>query len=264
MSDNQEVQIRDLQLAIDPEISAVRDIEISGVLTKVWPLIERGRQQVGFNQTSEEGYLSNLQLSGETPFKWYQQCHRQAEMRTENLQDMYFNYQKDKELVRQKRLEAEDGNQMAEIEANELEAAIVARDHHIRQTAKELQHYLQTAEKLRQEHNIPEQISEEQLLEYSKREHIRLAMKQSLRDMENHGVISPGVQEHLEHYGIHPSTAKKLVLDYLRSVEDLFKQDLVPTIKHMDAWIDRCEEILASCPDEALVRMKIKQPTPEN
>lgn len=261
---NRDVQVRDLELTINPEISAVKDVDISGVLEKVWPLIERGRQQVGFNQTSEEGYLSNLQLSGETPFKWYQQCHRQAEMRTENLQDMYFNYQKDKEKIRRKRGAAKNGDKLAAIEANELEAAILARDHHIRQTAKELQHYLQTAEKLRQEHNIPENISDEQLLEYSKREHIRLAMKQSLRDMENHGVISPGVQEHLEHYGVHPSAAKRLVIEYLKTVEDLFAKNLVPTIKHMDAWIDRCEEMLASCPDEALVRMRIKPETASN
>jgi len=65
-------------------------------LNKVWPLVEKARDELGIHQTTTEMDLGNLQYSGETPITWISQCAAQAERKASALHESYWRLQKQK------------------------------------------------------------------------------------------------------------------------------------------------------------------------
>ena len=140
------------------------------------------------------------------------------------------------------------------------EADIIRLDlgeHYIKTAYQDLIHYQQVATTIRQKFDIKEELSPEDLAENSKREHIRKAMRQGLRDIENGGVISKGVSEHLEHWGIHPMTARMQIEAYRESVKKLFEDGRAPTMQHLHQWLDEMEAIHLPASDEMLKYMRL-------
>ena len=223
-------------------------------LSEIWPLVEKARNEVGVAQTQTEMSLGNLQFSGETPITWIQQCYAQAEQKINALHDAYWNMKRGKLKI--KRL-LEQNTEESLLEADCIESSSAQSEHYIKTAYQDLMFYLRTAEHLRKTHNIPEEIPQELLTENSKKEHIRLSMRQALRDMENHGSISKGVSEHLEHYGVHPATAKALVINYLEGVHDMIKNGKLPSMAHLHEWLDHIENVLLENANDQLKLMKL-------
>ena len=225
-------------------------------LSEVWPLVEKARAELGIPQTTVEMDLGNLQFSGETPITWISQCASQAEKKANALHEAYWRLKKQKLKVQKLR---DKGDEESMLKADEIESGMQNSEHYIKTAYQDLLHYQQTAATIRAKFNIPEELSSEDLAENSKREHIRKAMRQALRDIENTGTISKGVSEHLEHYGVHPMTARMQVQQYRESVQKLFQEGLVPTMEHLHAWLDQMETIHLHGADEMLKYMRLKE-----
>lgn len=224
-------------------------------LAEVWPTIEKARAELGIVQTTIEIDLGNLQYSGETPITWISQCASQAESKANALHDAYWSLQEIKLKI--KKL-SDKTDEKSLLKAKKYQSQIQNNEHYIKTCYQDLIHYQQTAQLIREKFNIAEDLSAEDLAENSKREHIRKAMRQALRDIENSGVISKGVSEHLEHYGIHPMTARLQVQEYRKSVTDLFEKNLVPTMEHLLNWLDEMERVHYKGVDDMLKYMRLK------
>jgi len=229
------------------------------ILNQVWPVVTQARQEVGFAQTSIEMDLGNLQFSGETPITWLSQCYSQGEQKAAALKEAYWNFKESKLKIEKLR---NKGDELSLLKADRIAHGLEESEHYIKTAYKDLIHYQQTAARIREKFNLPEQLSEEDLKENSKREHVRLSMRQALRDMENTGTISKGVSEHLEHYGIHPMTARMLVMQYRESVQKLFADGMVPTMDHLHEWLDLMEENLIQGTEDQLKYMRLVDEEP--
>jgi hypothetical protein len=224
-------------------------------LSEVWPLVEKARAELGIPQTTVEMDLGNLQFSGETPITWISQCAAQAEKKANALHEAYWRLKKQKLKVQKLR---DKGNEESTLKADEIESGMANSEHYIKTAYQDLLHYQQTAAVIREKFGIAEELSSADLAENSKREHIRKAMRQALRDIENTGTISKGVSEHLEHYGIHPMTARLQVQNYRQGVQKLFEEGKVPTMEHLHAWLDQMEHVHLHGADEMLKYMRLK------
>jgi len=210
------------------------------VLKQIFPVIEEARKEVGFAQTKAEQTLGNLQFSGETPVIWIKQCFAQIEQKVQSLHESYWNIKEQKLKIKKYR---EKGDELSMLKADKLESGLLNMQHYVQEALKDIQVYQDAAERIREKHNLPAQMDREFLDEASKKEHIRKAMRQAFRDVENFGTISKGVAEHLEHYGIHPQTAKFQIDQYRAEVFGLMKEGKVPTMEHLHIWLDRMEAI---------------------
>ena len=224
-------------------------------LSEVWPLVEKARAELGIPQTTVEMDLGNLQFSGETPITWISQCAAQAEKKANALHEAYWRLKKQKLKVQKLR---DKGDEESTLKADEIESGMANSEHYIKTAYQDLLHYQQTAAVIREKFGIAEELSSADLAENSKREHIRKAMRQALRDIENTGTISKGVSEHLEHYGIHPMTARLQVQNYRQGVQKLFEEGKVPTMEHLHAWLDQMEHVHLHGADEMLKYMRLK------
>ena len=224
-------------------------------LSEVWPLVEKARAELGIPQTTVEMDLGNLQFSGETPITWISQCAAQAEKKANALHEAYWRLKKQKLKVQKLR---DKGDEESMLKADEIESGMANSEHYIKTAYQDLLHYQQTAAVIREKFGIAEELSSADLAENSKREHIRKAMRQALRDIENTGTISKGVSEHLEHYGIHPMTARLQVQNYRQGVQKLFEEGKVPTMEHLHAWLDQMEHVHLHGADEMLKYMRLK------
>ena len=241
-------------MALDLILTEVQS-DLPMKLAEVWPTIEKARAELGIVQTTVEIDLGNLQYSGETPITWISQCASQAESKANALHDAYWSIQELKLKIKNL---SEKTDEKSVLKAKKLQSQIQNNEHYIRTCYQDLTHYQQTAKLIREKFNIAEDLTAEDLAENSKREHIRKAMRQALRDIENSGVISNGVSEHLEHYGIHPMTARLQVQEYRKSVTDLFEQNLVPTMEHLLNWLDEMERVHYKGVDDMLRYMRLK------
>jgi hypothetical protein len=230
-------------------------------LGEVWPLVEKARAELGIPQTTVEMDLGNLQFSGETPISWISQCASQAEQKANALHEAYWGLKKKKLKVQKLR---DKGDEESILKADEIESGMQNSEHYIKTAYQDLLHYQQTAATIRAKFNIPEELSPQDLAENSKREHIRKSMRQALRDVENTGTISKGVSEHLEHYGIHPMTARLQVQNYRLSVQKLFEEGRVPTMEHLHAWLDEMEQVHLHGANEMLKYMRLVDLPNEN
>ena len=241
-------------MALDLQLQEVtKSLDVA--LNKVWPLVEKARDELGIHQTTTEMDLGNLQYSGETPITWISQCAAQAERKASALHEAYWRLQKQKLKVKKLR---EQNTDESNLKADEIESGMHNGEHYIKTAYQDLMHYQNVATTIRQRFEIAEELSPEDLAENSKREHIRKAMRQALRDMENIGTISKGVSEHLEHWGIHPMTARMQVEAYRASVRKLFEEDKAPTMQHLHQWLDEMERIHLGAVDEMLKYMRLK------
>ena len=241
-------------MGLDLQLKEV-EASLPMALSQVWPLVEKARAELGIPQTTVEMDLGNLQFSGETPITWISQCAAQAEKKANALHEAYWRLKKQKFKVQKLR---EKGDEESMLKADEIESGMKNSEHYIKTAYQDLLHYQQTAARIREKFNIPEELSSEDLAENSKREHIRKAMRQALRDMENTGTISKGVSEHLEHYGIHPMTARLQVQNYREEVNKLFKEGKAPTMDHLHQWLDHMERIHLEGADSMLMYMRLK------
>jgi hypothetical protein len=240
-------------MALDLQLKEV-DKNLPMALSQVWPLVEKARAELGIHQTTTEMDLGNLQFSGETPITWISQCAAQAERKANALHEAYWKLQKQKLKVRKLR---EKGDEESNLKADELESNMINSEHYIRTAYEDLLHYHKTMEIIREKHNIPAELNSVDLAENSKREHIRKAMRQALRDIENTNTISKGVSEHLEHWGIHPMTARMQVENYRSEVRSLFEQGKAPTMEHLHIWLDQMEEVHYEGTNSMLKYMKL-------
>lgn len=242
-------------MGLDLQLKEI-DSTLPAALSKAWPLVEKARAELGISQTSVEMDLGNLQFSGETPITWISQCAAQAEQKANALHEAYWRLKKQKLKVEKLR---EKGDEVSLLKADEIESSMKNGEHYIRTAYEDLLHYQKTMEVIRKNHNIPEDLSREELAENSKREHIRKAMRQALRDVENTNSISKGVSEHLEHYGIHPMTARMQVDSYRKEVAELFKKGQAPTMAHLHQWLNQMEKIHLGGVEEIVSYMKLNQ-----
>lgn len=223
-------------------------------LAEVWPTVEKARAEFGIPQTTIEIDLGNLQYSGETPITWISQCAAQAEQKANALHEAYWRLQEQK--IKIKKLQ-EKNDEKSLIQSKKIESQMRNGEHYVKTAYQDLVHYQKTAQLIREKFDIAEELTEKDLAENSKREHIRKSMRQALRDIENTGTISKGVSEHLEHYGIHPMTARLQVQEYRKSVTDLFEQNLVPTMEHLLKWLDEMEKVHYKGVDDMLKYMRL-------
>jgi len=247
-------------MALDLILKEV-DSGLPAALNEIWPIVEKARAEMGISQTTTEMTLGNLQFAGETPITYVQQCAAQAEQIANALHSSYWNLKKQKLKVQQLR---EKGDEMSTLKADQIESDMRNSEHYIRTGYNNLVHYQETAALIRKKFNLPDDISPQQLSENSKREHIRKAMRQALRDVENSGAISKGVSEHLEQYGIHPMTAKVQCLQYRDLVHQMIQNNEAPTMEHLLDWLDQMEIVHAGAPDDMLRLMRLKDFEPEN
>jgi 3-methyladenine DNA glycosylase AlkD len=69
--------------------------------------------------------------------------------------------------------------------------------------------------------------------------------------------MNMGTMEYLEQFGIHPVTAKKLIVDYLAEVEVMVAEGKYPSVTHLYDFLDRCAEIFQDAHHAVMARIGI-------
>lgn len=226
------------------------------LVSALLPIVEKNKREIGLSQTKAEITLGNLQFSGEKPITWLKQCLIQINDRASSLKETYWNLKEQQIEIDELR---EEGSPRSLLKAERLEDKMLSSKASIETTCKELEAYQAAADKIREAHNLPDEITDVDHLENSKREHVRLAMHQAARDVLNFNVISKGVIEHLEEYGVHPQTAHFLVCQYRDSVNKMISEGQFPSMAHMNEWLSQMEELLLSSADDQLRYMRLAE-----
>jgi len=71
------------------------------------------------------------------------------------------------------------------------------------------------------------------------------------------GGMNMGTLEYLEQFGIHPVTARKLIVDYLAEVDALVAEGKYPSVTHLYEFLDKCSEIFQDAHHAVMARIGI-------
>ena len=108
---------------------------------------------------------------------------------------------------------------------------------------KELAVFQEAYEEIRKNFDIPEDWDEEAAEMDEIHHHIKQAFRQAHRDMVLQGSITQGNAEYLEQYGIHLQTARKVIGQYIASVEKMIQNGDMPSVNHLYEFLDNVVEL---------------------
>ena len=117
--------------------------------------------------------------------------------------------------------------------------------------------YHDVYDEIKQAHNIPDDWDELNLEREEIENHIKMAVRNGLRDVLGKGTLGAGTLEYLEQFGIHPMTAHKMISDYVNECEVMMKDGKAPTVDSLYNFLDHCAEVFKDCHKAVMRRIGI-------
>ena len=218
---------------------------------------EMDRANLSFNKknTQTTSQLMSLTMMCDAPYRRLRQVLAQIEKKRFALEDAAFDLRKKKLELRNFR---EKDDELSQIEADELENQMKRSMGYLEGSLKELAMYQDTYDEIKESFGIADKWDEHDFEKEEISNHIRMAFRNCLRNVMVTGGMNMGTMEYLEQFGIHPVTAKKLIMDYLSEVEAMVEDKKYPSVQHLYDFLDRCADIFQDAHHAVMARIGIK------
>lgn len=218
---------------------------------------EMDRANLSFNKknTQTTSQLMTLTMMCDAPYRRLRQVLAQIEKKRFSLEDAAFAFRKNK--IELRNLRAKD-DELSQVEADELENVMRRSMGYVEASLKELAVFQDTYEEIKSSYNIPDKWDESDFEKEEISNHIRMAFRNCLRNVLVTGGMNMGTMEYLEQFGIHPVTAKKLIMDYLSEVEKMVEDKKYPSVTHLYDFLDRCADIFQDAHHAVMARIGIR------
>ena len=239
---------------LNTELAVIDDKKLAKISER---MKEMDRANLSFNKknTQTTSQLMSLTMMCDAPYRRLRQVLAQIEKKRFALEDAAFDLRKKKLSLIAFR---EEDDELSQVEGDELENQIKRSMGYLEGSLKELAMYQDTYDEIKESFNIPDKWDE---VDFEKEEisnHIRMAFRNCLRNVLVTGGMNMGTMEYLEQFGIHPVTAKKLIMDYLSEVEAMVDDNKYPSVQHLYNFLDRCADIFQDAHYAVMARIGIK------
>ena len=242
-----------LMSELNMEFAVIDDKKLAKISERMKEM-DRTLNSFSKKNTQTTAQLMSLTMMCDAPYRRLRQVLAEIENKRTVLEDSAFDLRKKKIKLRD--LRAKD-DELSIIEADQLQHGLHRSKTYIEATLKQLAMFQDTYEEIMKTHNIPENWNE---LDFEKEEisnHIRIGFRNCIRNILVSGGMNMGTMEYLEQFGIHPVTAKKLIVDYLAEVEAMVEDGKYPSVTHLYDFLDRCADIFQDAHHAVMARIGI-------
>jgi hypothetical protein len=201
--------------------------------------MNRANHTAGRQNTQTTNQLMALTMLADSPYRRLRQCLAQIEKKRNALDDAFFRMKKQQIKVKKWR---DKGDELSLVKADEAEYKAQRSKDYIDAAFKEIAVFQEAYEEIRLSNNIPEKWDEKDAELEEITHHIRMAFRNCVRDLIQDGRMNMGTMEYLEQFGIHPQTARSLVLKYLEDEEAMIAKGQHPTVNKLYAFLDHMVE----------------------
>jgi len=248
------------QIALIEELNtelAVIDSKKLAKISQRMVEIDRANLSFGKKNTQTTSQLMTLTMLCDAPYRRLRQVLAQIERKRTALEDLAFDLRKKKVRLKKLRDKASH-DELAQIHADQMEHGLHRSKMYIEGALKELAVFQDTYDEIKAAHNIPDDWDE---MDFEKEEisnHIRMAFRNGVRNIITNGALNNGTLEYLEQFGVHPVTAQKLIVNYLKEVEAMANEGKYPTVNSLYEFLDRSAEIFQDAHKAVMSRIGIK------
>jgi len=201
--------------------------------------MDRANRSAGRQRTISSAQLGTLNMLQAGPYGRLRQCLAEIENRRVAVESTYWNY-REQELEVEELLEKGDAKSL--LEAEKITHHKQRHLLYVEGALKEIAVFQEAYEEIRESHGIREDWDEVDFEKAEIQAKLRLAFKQCHRDVVSQGFIGSGNMEFIEQYGVHPSSATKVVREYVGFCEEQMAEGVIPTIANLNHWLDNvCE-----------------------
>jgi len=225
------------------------------------PEINRATNVFGKQNSQATSKLMSLNMISQSPYRRLKQCLAQIERKRQALKENIFKLRKEKiamdrliyerdDLVNKLNDDSEQWtaeqktyfrfdleNKIIEIE--EKVSNISDSNIYIEGALKEIGMYQDSYDEIKTSYNIPDNWDENDFEKSEVEEHVKTAFLHLVRDVEMTGRPNVGTEEYLFQWGINPTTAYRLVLQYLDGVNKVVDGGNLPSIQMLYDFLDR-------------------------
>ena len=202
--------------------------------------VDRANKTLGRKNTQTTNQLMTLNMLSAAPYRRLRQCLAQIESRRKAIEQHYWDW-KESDIKYRELRESED--ELSQIQADRMDYGRGRMKIYIEGAFKELAVFQEAYEEIRKNFDIPEDWDEEAAEMDEIHHHIKQAFRQAHRDMVLQGSITQGNAEYLEQYGIHLQTARKVIGQYIASVEKMIQNGDMPSVNHLYEFLDNVVEL---------------------
>jgi len=218
--------------------------------------IDRANLTVGKKNTQTTSSLMTLTMMCDAPYRRLRQVLAQIEQKRQALEEAAWEYKKD--AIKLKRLR-ESGDELEQIEADQLEHNRHRSKIYLEGALKELATYQEVYDEIKKSHNIPDDWDELNLESEEITNHIRMAFRNGVRNVMTNGTLGNGTLEYLEQFGIHPMTAHQLIHQYVNDTQKIIEEGKAPTVEHLYEFLDNCGEMFKDAHKSVMKRIGIEE-----
>lgn len=233
---------------------AVIDSKVMAKISGRMKEIDRANNTVSKKNTQATSQLMTLTMMCDAPYRRLRQVLAQIERTRTAIEDAAFKMRKQRIQVQRLR---ENGDDLAQVKADELDNSFHRSKKYLEGSLKELATYQDVYDEIKQAHNIPDDWDELSLEREEIENHIKMAFRNGVRDIMGKGTLGAGTLEYLEQFGIHPMTAHKMISDYVNECEAMMKDGKAPTVDNLYNFLDHCAEVFKDCHKAVMRRIGI-------
>ena len=247
------------ELSIISEINselAVIDNKKMAKINQRMKEMDRANLTASKKNTQATSQLMTLTMLCDAPYRRLRQVLAQIERKREALEDASFKFRKQKIQIKRYR---DSGDELLKVKGDELENGIIRSKSYIEASLKELATYQDVYDEIKSAHNIPDNWDELDMEKEEISNHIRMAFRNGVRNMVTTGSLGNGTLEYLEQFGIHPMTAKQIIIDYLTEVEKMIAEKKMPSVNHLYDFLDQCADIFQDAHKAVMKRIGIDE-----
>jgi hypothetical protein len=233
------------------------------------PAIHRATNAFGKTNTQISRTFKTLPMNSCTPYKWMRQCLAELESRRVALKDASYNLAKDRNKydrlkAQLKTTEDEFDQRDTEIEVAKIRMDITDSRLHYEAALKEVGHFINLYNEIRESAGIPENWDEKDFEEEEIKEQIHFAFRLCVDDVQCHTRIGKGTVEQMRNFGINPTVAEQLVKNYLTNVNSSIQDKKLPDITSLYKFLDQMYDIFRDEYKKVMKHMGIKNSISED
>ena len=229
-------------LALIPELQelSVMDNKKLAQISERMKEMDRANQALSKKNTQTTGQLMTLTMLCDAPYRRLRQVLAMIEKKRAAIESSVFALRK-KKIQLKRYSESED--ELLKLKAEQIQHGFQRAKTYLEASLKEIAMYQESYDEIKKTYNIPDNWDELDLEKEEISNHIRMAFRNCIRNVLVSGGMNMGTMEYLEQFGIHPVTAKKLIMDYLNEVESMIGDGKYPSVTHLYEFLDRCADI---------------------
>jgi len=239
------------------DMPTINSQKLDKIISKM-PMIDRAIQTTGKRNTQTTSQLMSLTMLCDSPYRRLRQCLAQIDKKRTALTKVYFEHKKTAARVE---LWSKKEDKLSAIKVEEAKANRLSSNNVVEGALKEIGMYQEAYQEIMEAYNIPENWDEVDVEKEEIAHHIRMAFRNCHKDIINNGCMNMGTMEYLEQYGIHPMTARALVMKYISDCEALIQDSdgsKLPSIDSLYTFLDDMVEQFKNAHKAVMKRIGIK------